>query len=80
MLLAVGTGTWGIAAVIPKYLSLRLLEKSAKKFFYLRKIAYLCTLETKTTKMAKKDIKLSELPEEVTGDGVKIYHTVPGTL
>jgi len=30
--------------------------------------------------MAKKDIKLSELPEEVTGDGVKIYHTVPGTL
>ena len=23
--LAVGTGTWGIAAVIPKYLSLRLL-------------------------------------------------------
>ena len=55
-------------------------EKSAKKFFYLRKIAYLCTLETKTTKMAKKDIKLSELPEEVTGDGVKIYHTVPGTL
>lgn len=25
--------------------------------------------------MAKKDIKLSELPEEVTGDGVKIYGT-----
>jgi len=29
-MLAVGTGTWGIAAVIPKYLSLRLLFDGGK--------------------------------------------------
>ena len=47
---AVGTGTWGIAAVIPKYLSLRLRAKSTlkkqfpiKKFGRFNKKHYLCT-------------------------------------
>jgi len=48
--IAVGTGTWGIAAVIPKYLSLRLRAKSTlkkqfpiKKFGRFNKKHYLCT-------------------------------------
>ena len=50
MKVAVGTGTWGIAAVIPKYLSLRLRAKSTlkkqfpiKKFGRFNKKHYLCT-------------------------------------
>jgi len=31
LVIAVGTGTWGIAAVIPKYLSLRLVKLRKKE-------------------------------------------------
>ena len=46
---AVGIGTWGIAAVIPKYLSLRLRKIDVKKQFPIKKFGrfnkkhYLCT-------------------------------------
>ena len=53
-MIAVGTGTWGIAAVIPKYLSLRLPKRNKidaqttipiKKFGRFNKKHYLCTHE-----------------------------------
>ena len=47
--IAVGTGTWGIAAVIPKYLSLRLQPERFVPL-YPRKLAFTINLMLKTTK------------------------------
>ena len=46
---AVGTGTWGIAAVIPKYLALRLQPERFGPL-YPRKLAFTINLMLKTTK------------------------------